>query len=216
MKRALYSAREIGHFGLAKKFYAHFTSPIRRYPDLVLHRQLASFLAGKGGRMDQGWLDRAAQHTSEREQAADEAERMLVEIKKYRYLQDVLAKGGKTTFDAVVGKCTSYGLFVDLPDLAIGGMVHVSKLSQAFVRWDAAREALVDGRQVWQVGTKMKVRVAAVDFDQRKIDFVPAGEGGMVKGERGRVKGERGRAKGERGRAKGERSRMKGKRRRGR
>ena len=91
-----------------------------------------------------------------------------------------LAKGAKVAFDAVVGKCTSYGLFVDLPDLAIGGMVHVSKLSQAFVRWDAAREALVDGRQVWQVGTKMKVRVAAVDFDQRKIDFVPAGEGGMV------------------------------------
>ena len=173
MKRALYSAREIGHFGLAKKFYAHFTSPIRRYPDLVLHRQLASFLAGKGGRMDQGWLDRAAQHTSEREQVADEAERMLVEIKKYRYLEDLLAKKAPVTFDAVVGKCASYGLFVDLPDLAIGGMVHVSKLSQTFVRWDAAREALVDGRQTWQVGTKMKVRVAAVDFDQRKIDFEP-------------------------------------------
>ena len=173
MKRALYSAREIGHFGLAKKFYAHFTSPIRRYPDLVLHRQLASFLAGKGGRMDQGWLDRAAQHTSEREQVADEAERMLVEIKKYRYLEDLLAKKAPVTFDAVVGKCASYGLFVDLPDLAIGGMVHVSKLSQTFVRWDAAREALADGRQTWQVGTKMKVRVAAVDFDQRKIDFEP-------------------------------------------
>ncbi len=173
MKRALYSAREIGHFGLAKKFYAHFTSPIRRYPDLVLHRQLASFLAGKGGRMDQGWLDRAAQHTSEREQVADEAERMLVEIKKYRYLEDLLAKKAPVTFDAVVGKCASYGLFVDLPDLAIGGMVHVSKLSQTFVRWDAAREALVNGRQTWQVGTKMKVRVAAVDFDQRKIDFEP-------------------------------------------
>ena len=62
---------------------------------------------------------------------------------------------------------------MDLPDLAIGGMVHVSKLSQTFVRWDAAREALADGRQTWQVGTKMKVRVAAVDFDQRKIDFEP-------------------------------------------
>ncbi len=175
MKRALYSAREIGHFGLAKKFYAHFTSPIRRYPDLVLHRQLASLLAGKGGRMDQGWLDRAAQHTSEREQVADEAERMLVEIKKFRYLEDLLAKGSSAVFDAIVGKCTSYGLFVDLPDLAIGGMVHVSKLSQAFVRWDAAREILTDGRQTWQVGTKMKVRVAAVDFAQRKIDFEPIG-----------------------------------------
>ena len=176
MKRALYSARAIGHFGLAKKFYAHFTSPIRRYPDLVLHRQLASFLEGKGGRMDQGWLDRAAQHTSEREQVADEAERMLVEIKKYRYLEQILSSGKTVVFDAVVGKCASYGLFVDLPDLAIGGMVHVSKLSQTFVRWDSFREALTDGRQTWQVGTKMKVRVAAVDFAQRKIDFEPAGQ----------------------------------------
>ena len=84
--------------------------------------------------------------------------------------------GGEMTFDAVVGKCTSYGLFVDLPDLAIGGMVHVSKLSQTFVRWDSFREALTDGRQTWQVGTKMKVRVEAVDFAQRKIDFEPAGQ----------------------------------------
>ena len=176
MKRAIYSAREIGHFGLAKKFYAHFTSPIRRYPDLVLHRQLASFLEGKGGRMDQGWLDRAAQHTSEREQIADEAERMLVEIKKYRYLEQLLNSGKRVAFDAVVGKCASYGLFVDLPELAIGGMVHVSKLSQTFVRWDSFHEVLTDGRQTWQVGTKMKVRVAAVDFAQRKIDFEPAGQ----------------------------------------
>ena len=178
MKRALYSAREIGHFGLAKKFYAHFTSPIRRYPDLVLHRQLASFLEGKGGRLDQGWLDRAARHASEREQVADEAERMLVELKKYRYLEDILKKGDaaarRGTFDAVVGKCASYGLFVDLPELAIGGMVHVSKLSNSFVRWDSFREVLTDGRKTWQVGTKMRVRLAAVDFTQRKIDFVPA------------------------------------------
>ena len=179
MKRAIYSAREIGHYGLAKKHYAHFTSPIRRYPDLVLHRQLASFLAGKGGRLDQGWLDRAAQHASEREQVADEAERMLVEIKKYRYMEDVLTKGAKVVFDAVVGKCTPYGVFVDLPEIAIGGMVHVSKLSQSFVRWDAFKEALVDGQKTWQVGAKMKVRVAAVDFDQRKIDFVPANEGAL-------------------------------------
>ena len=178
MKRALYSAREIGHFGLAKKFYAHFTSPIRRYPDLVLLRPLASFLEGTGGRMDQGWLARAARHASEREQAADDAERMLVEIKKYRYLEDILAKGEaaarRATFDAVVGKCASYGLFVDLPELAIGGMIHVSKLSQAFVRWDSFREALTDGRRTWQVGTKMRVRLAAVDFARRKIDFEPA------------------------------------------
>ena len=117
MKRAVYSAEQIGHFGLAKKFYAHFTSPIRRYPDLVLHRQLASWISGGGGRLDFGWLKRAAQNSTEREQVADEAERALDEIKKYRYLEEDLRTRG-SVFDAVVAKCTRYGLFVDLPAIA--------------------------------------------------------------------------------------------------
>ena len=94
-------------------------------------------------------------------------------------MQEVLEKRPRTVFDAVVSRCTRYGVFVDLPSLALGGMVHVSKLSQSFVRWDAFKEALVDGQKTWQVGAKMKVRVAAVDFDQRKIDFVPANEGAL-------------------------------------
>lgn len=174
MKRALYSAKEIGHFGLAKKYYAHFTSPIRRYPDLVLHRQLASWIAGKGGRLDLGWLNAAALHCSEREQNADDAERALDEIKKYRYLQMVLERGGaENAFDAVVSKCTRYGVFVDLPALAVGGMVHVSRLSNAYLRWDDVREELVGGGKTWGVGARLKVRVEKVDFDRRLVDFVP-------------------------------------------
>ena len=174
MKRALYSAKEIGHFGLAKKYYAHFTSPIRRYPDLVLHRQLASWIAGKGGRLDLGWLNAAALHCSEREQNADDAERALDEIKKYRYLQMVLKRGGaENAFDAVVSKCTRYGVFVDLPALAVGGMVHVSRLSNAYLRWDDVREELVGGGKTWGVGARLKVRVEKVDFDRRLVDFVP-------------------------------------------
>ena len=175
MKRALYSAEQIGHFGLAKKFYAHFTSPIRRYPDLVLHRQLASWITGGGGRLDLGWLKRAAQNASEREQVADEAERALDEIKKYRYLEDDLRTRG-TVFDAVIGKCTRYGLFVDLPQLAIGGMVHISKLADDFVRFDEFHETLAGGGKTWSVGDKLKVRVEKVDFDRRQIDFVPVAQ----------------------------------------
>ncbi len=180
MKRALYSAKDIGHFGLAKKFYAHFTSPIRRYPDLVLHRQLASWIAGKGGRLDLGWLNAAALHCSEREQNADDAERALDEIKKYRYLQQVLeqakSRGGdpsRNCFDAVISKCTRYGVFVDLPDLAVGGMVHVSKLSDAYLRWNDFDETLEGGGKSWRVGMRLKVAVESVDFDRRLVDFVP-------------------------------------------
>ena len=179
MKRAVYSAKEIGHYGLAKKYYAHFTSPIRRYPDLVLHRQLASWVAGKGGRLDFAWLNRAALNATECEQVADDAERALTEIKKYRYLQAILngsMKGVENCFEAVVGKVAHYGLFVDLPALAVGGMVHVSQLSDAYVRWDDFDETLSGGGTTWRVGMKMKVRVSEIDFDQRKIDFVPVRE----------------------------------------
>ena len=175
MKRALYSAEQIGHFGLAKKFYAHFTSPIRRYPDLVLHRQLASWISGGGGRLDFGWLKRAAQNASEREQVADDAERALDEIKKYRYLEEDLHTR-RSVFDAVIGKCTRYGLFVDLPALAIGGMVHISKIADDFVRFDEFHETLAGGGRTWAVGGKLKVRVDKVDFDRRQIDFVPVEE----------------------------------------
>ncbi len=189
MKRALYSAKDIGHFGLAKKFYAHFTSPIRRYPDLVLHRQLASWIAGKGGRLDLGWLNAAALHCSEREQCADDAERALDEIKKYRYLEQVLERGAENRFDAVVAKCTRYGLFVDLPDLAVGGMVHVSRLSDAYVRWNDFDETLEGGGKTWRVGTRLKVAVEKVDFDRRLVDVVPAGArgGSAPRGDQGNV-----------------------------
>ena len=177
MKRAVYSAEKIGHFGLAKKHYAHFTSPIRRYPDLVLHRQLASWIGGKGGRLDLAWLARTAANATEREQVADEAERTLEEIKKYRYLEHLLAqpdRGGEAnSFDAVVGKCARYGLFVDVPALALGGMVHVSKLSRSYVSWNGCDETLSGGGRTWSVGDKIRVRAASVDFDRRQIDFVP-------------------------------------------
>ena len=185
MKRALYSAKEIGHFGLAKKFYAHFTSPIRRYPDLVLHRQLASWIAGKGGRLDLGWLNAAALHCSEREQVADDAERALDEIKKYRYLQQILEEKRGTSFDAVISKCTRYGVFVDLPDLAVGGMVHVSKLSDAYLRWNDFDETLEGGGRTWSVGQRLKVCVEKVDFDRRLVDFVPASSRGGSLAKRG-------------------------------
>ena len=169
LKRACYNARQIGHFGLAKDFYAHFTSPIRRYPDLLLHRQLADFLAKGGGRVPQKVLDGAAKRCSDLEERADEAERSLHEEKKFRFLEE---NGG--IFDAVVGRVTKFGLFVDVPALATGGLVHVSTLSNRFVKFDERSMTLSDDRNTWRLGDTMRLKVVRVDWNNRWVDFVPA------------------------------------------
>ena len=172
LKRACYDARNMGHFGLAKDCYSHFTSPIRRYPDLLLHRQLADFVASKGksgGRVPQKILDGAAKHCSDMEERADEAERSLQEVKKYRFLEE---NGG--IFDAVVGRVTKFGLFVDVPSLATGGLVHVSTLSGKYVRFDERTMTLSDGRRTWKLGDTMRLKVVRVDWNSRWVDFVPA------------------------------------------
>jgi len=176
MKRALYSAEKIGHFGLAKEYYAHFTSPIRRYPDLVLHRQLADYLDGRGGKLPQNYLVQTAFLATEREQIADDASRQLIEIKKYRFLQQQLDEKKPIEYRAVVAKCTNYGVFIDIADLAMGGMIHISNLSKQFVRFNPANESLSAGSKIYRVGTVLTVQVATVDFNQRRADFLLAGE----------------------------------------
>ena len=173
MKRACYSASASGHFGLAKTHYAHFTSPIRRYPDLTVHRQLAAAIAGKSGKERQSSLDAVAAHCSERETVADEAERALSETKKFRFLAKQLEQGDLREYDAVVAKCASYGAFVDIPDLGAGGLVHISDLSDSFVRYDANRGELAAGRERWTPGAKIRVTVKAVDVNARRADFAP-------------------------------------------
>ena len=194
MKKAVYDSTTIGHFGLAKKYYAHFTSPIRRYPDLTLHRQLAAYLGERergSGIRDQGsgkrnvgnparakvspkLLAKWAEHTSEREEIAAEAERGLLEIKKYRLLEGQLNSRQIVDYDAVISKCMPFGCFVEIPKLAVSGLVHVSLLSRKFVRFNESDQSLsAYGGGSWRVGDRMKVHVARVDFRERKIDFVP-------------------------------------------
>lgn len=173
MKRAVYSAKEGGHFGLAKKFYAHFTSPIRRYPDLVIHRLLAAALEKRATPYRPEDLDRISLHCSDTEQSAEQAERDLLEIKKYRFLAQQLEQDKPQEYEAVVVKVANFGLFVELDDLDIQGLVHVSTLSESFVRFDAGARALRVGKEVYKVGTRLRVTATRVDFDKRKIDFAP-------------------------------------------
>ena len=175
MKKAVYDARAIGHFGLAKKYYAHFTSPIRRYPDLTLHRQLADYLVKPGlAKRSPKELEKWAIHTSEREQVAADAERGLLEIKKYRLLESQLASRQLLEYDAIVSKCTPFGCFVEIPEIAVSGLVHVSLLSKTFVSYDETNHVLsAKGGQRWRIGDRMKVHIAGVDFRQRRLDFMP-------------------------------------------
>ena len=183
MKKAVYDSTTIGHFGLAKKYYAHFTSPIRRYPDLTLHRQLAAYLSIKQSsnqtvkqspKVSPKLLARWAEHTSEREEIAAEAERGLLEIKKFRLLEDQLNSRQIVEYDAVISKCMPFGCFVEIPELAVSGLVHISLLSHKFVRFNESDQSLsAYGGGSWRTGDRLKVHVARVDFRERKLDFVP-------------------------------------------
>ncbi len=174
MKRAEYATVADGHFGLAKQYYTHFTSPIRRYPDLIIHRILAALLSGRGGAARVPELDAAAAHCSATERKAEEAERALIEIKKYRYLQQALQARPAPVFTAYIVSVVNFGLFVELAELQIQGLIHVSDLSPEFVRFDSARQTLRCRDQVYRAGMPLPVRVARVDFDKRQVDFVPA------------------------------------------
>ena len=176
MKRAEYTVEHEGHFGLAKRFYSHFTSPIRRYPDLVLHRQLAAMLAGgaepQPGRGD---LTAIAKSSTDAEFRAEQASRDLIEMKKYRFLAQQIEDGKPLEYDAVVVKVMEFGVFVEIPEVQVGGLIHVSALSEKFVRYDGFRDRLVAPGLSVGAGDSLRVLVSGVNFDERKVDFAVVG-----------------------------------------
>ncbi len=175
MNRAIYSSTRTGHYGLAKTYYSHFTSPIRRYPDLIVHRQLANCLQAPGGaKYDKPALAAMALHATEREEVSDTAERDLTEIMKYRFLESELAAGADTSFEAVVVAVTNYGLFVELDSLRLQGLVHISELSGEFLRFNRKRSELRNRRVRYGIGDRLNVRVTEVDMDARKLTFTVA------------------------------------------
>ncbi|MDD4873046.1 MAG: VacB/RNase II family 3'-5' exoribonuclease, partial [Kiritimatiellae bacterium] len=178
MNRAVYSEKPEGHYGLAKKYYGHFTSPIRRYPDLVLHRQLAYLLPGGKSSAGQHKVPYEKEEVaaismacSSTEQNAAQAERSLLEIKKYRYLEQNMKAKKARTYDAVVVTVTNFGMFVEIIDLQLQGLIHISDISRDFVKFNRKRKCLETGKLVFKLGTKVKVIVTGVDFDKRRIDF---------------------------------------------
>ncbi|MFU8781017.1 MAG: ribonuclease R family protein, partial [Kiritimatiellia bacterium] len=173
MNRALYSSTETGHYGLAKNYYAHFTSPIRRYPDLVAHRLLGKCLSALGGEgYSKARLAEIARHSSEREEVAALAERDLTEIMKYRYLEHQQKEKERPVYDAVIVSVTHYGVFVELLELQLQGLVHVSALSSEFLRFHRGRSELINRKNRYKLGDSVRVKVEEVDFDARRVTFV--------------------------------------------
>lgn len=172
MPRALYTADMRGHFGLSKAHYAHFTSPIRRYPDLILHRQLDDLVArGKKTTYSKERLSAIAMNSSETEKNAADAERTVIEIKKYRFLEQQLKSGKPDVYDAVVVLVSNVGLFVEVLDLQIQGLVHISSISSKFVRFNANSRTLKAANKTYKLGDRLKVSVVTVDTDKRRLDF---------------------------------------------
>ncbi|RDE87026.1 ribonuclease R [Aggregatibacter kilianii] len=180
MSQAVYSADNIGHFGLALEEYAHFTSPIRRYPDLTLHRGIKYLLAKQKGSKrkttDTGGyhyqleeMDVFGAHCSSTERRADDATREVADWLKCEYMQDHVGE----EFEGVISSVTGFGFFVRLNDLFIDGLVHISGLANDYYLFDMPKQRLIgeNSGMIFRIGDAVKVRVEAVSLEQKQIDF---------------------------------------------
>ncbi len=169
MSKAVYATENIGHYGLGFTHYSHFTSPIRRYPDLIAHRLLKRYAAG-GRAADRERLDTELEHCSKRERTAVDAERESVKLKQVEYAQEHVGE----TFDGVVTGVTNFGVFVELSALLVEGLVHVREMDDDYYEYDESTFALVGERSGtrYQVGNPVEVQLAGVDVDKREIDLL--------------------------------------------
>ena len=177
LKRARYDPQPLGHYGLAKTNYLHFTSPIRRYADLVVHRALGSDTAARRSyHMGMAEIASIAEHISTTERNAADAEIDATQMKKLEFFQRQLAGRKPQIFSATVVDVRNYGLMVELPDALITGLIHVSSLTDDFYVFEPARRQLIGrrSRKRFSVGDDLSVFVARVDVFKRQVDFAIA------------------------------------------
>ena len=170
--QARYSPECAGHFGLAAQYYCHFTSPIRRYPDLQIHRIIKENLNGKINDKRRERLavivDEAAKQSSEMERLAEDAEREVDDLKKAEYMMDRIGE----EYDGIISSVTSFGIFVELSN-TIEGLVHITDLDDDYYVYDEAHLMLIGERtkNIYRLGDAVKVRCSRVDIDNREIFF---------------------------------------------
>ncbi|MGI8820904.1 MAG: ribonuclease R [Chthoniobacterales bacterium] len=178
LKRARYAIQPLGHYGLSKNNYTHFTSPIRRYADLVVHRALASREHPRGTRIEAGTVASIAEHISTTERTAAEAEIEAVKLKKLEFFQRQLDAKDPQVFRAAVLEVRNFGLLVELPDVILTGMIHISSLTDDFYTYNAPQRQLIgrQSRRRFSVGDELRVYVARVDVFKRQVDFAIVAE----------------------------------------
>ncbi len=172
MNQAVYSPDNHGHFGLAYEAYTHFTSPIRRYPDLLVHRAIRHILSGQPvEEFHYGLEDMVilGEHCSMTERRADDATRDAMDWLKCEYMMDKVGQD----FDGIITSVTGFGLFIELSDIYVEGLVHVTGLGDDYFQFDPSHHRMIGERthKIYRLGDKVRVQVARVDLDDRKIDF---------------------------------------------
>jgi ribonuclease R len=169
MKWAKYSAKNLRHFGLASDAYTHFTSPIRRYPDLIVHRLLKRVLSKKEVKVPEEALANMADHLSNRERVAMEAEREILNRYRVRFMRDKIGE----EFEGIISGVTAFGFFVELKEIFVEGLVRVTSLHDDYYQYHEKKYCLVGERthKTFRIGDEVRVRVDRVDVERRHIDF---------------------------------------------
>ena len=173
MQQAKYYAESLGHFGLSTEFYTHFTSPIRRYPDLIVHRLIRTYLINEDTSKETTFqwgqvMDEIAEHTSNRERRAVEAERDTDALKKAQFMSDKIGE----EFEGIVSSITNFGIFIELEN-TVEGLVHISNMTDDYYRFEDRHMMMIGertGRQ-FRIGDEVKIRVANVVIEESSIDF---------------------------------------------
>ena len=169
MKQARYSAVNKGHFGLASDCYLHFTSPIRRYPDLVCHRSLKNVLSGTPDPKED--FEKMATHLSERERLAMEAERELEDRIRILFMKNKLGK----VYHGIISHINAYGFFVELSEIFVEGLVLLADLSNDYYHFEEEKFRLIGRRtrKIYRIGDKIKIKVIMADVETKRLLFIP-------------------------------------------
>jgi len=168
MSKAIYSTKNVGHYGLAFDYYTHFTSPIRRYPDMLVHRLLELYLEG-GKSVEQGSLEEECKHCSQMEQVAANAERDSVKYKQVEFMSDKIGK----VYDGVVSGVTEWGIYVEINENKCEGMIPIREMDDDFYELDEKNYRLVGRRKKreYRLGQPVSIQVARANLDRKQLDF---------------------------------------------